>query len=85
MNLTERMNAKPEKKAIDPEDAYHAAKECFGDLSEGFVIAGYCRKSHRKFIWKITQGKVYDDALEEIKDPMLTWFDSGNDKTEDQS
>lgn len=82
MNPENRIKAKPDEKTIEPEDFLHAAKACFGHLSEGFVIAGYCRKTHRKFIWKITRAKVFDDVLEEIRDPLMTWFDPEEPQTQ---
>ena len=74
MDLKNRLKVETKKQDISTEEVYQAAKKCFGHLSEGFVIVGYCRKTHRKFLWKITKARVYDDVFEEIKDPIVTWF-----------
>ena len=83
MDLKNRLKIDDLKQNISAEDVYHAAQKCFGHLSDGFVIVGYCRDTHRKFLWKITTAKVYDDAFEVIKDPIVTWF--GVNENEERS
>ena len=83
MDLKNRLNVETKKQDISTEDVYQVAKKCFGHLSDGFVIVGYCRDTHRKFLWKITKAKVYDDAFEVIKDPIVTWF--GVNENEERS
>ena len=84
MHLNERTALNNSEKTIEPEDVYHAAQAIFGKLTEGFVIMGYCRKTHKKFIFKITRAKVFDDALEEIKEPLCNWFTLGEQEQQEE-
>ena len=83
MDLKNRLKVETRKHEISSEEIYQAANKCFGHLSDGFVIVGYYRDTHRKFLWKITKAKVYDDAFEIIKDPIVTWF--GVNENEERS
>jgi hypothetical protein len=82
MKPENRTKPKPEEETLDSEKLYNAAQACFGRLSEGFVIAGYCRRTRRKFLWKITQSKVFDDGLQEMREPLMAWYDPQDSQPE---
>jgi len=55
-----------------------AAASYFGDLCDSFIIVGYSRGDHEKFLWKINDSQNEDQGnFSEIDEPLFTWFASG--------
>ena len=55
------------------------ATNVFAPLSAGFVLAGYSRGEHSKFLIKVSKGQVFDDAFEGSREPLFAWKRAGHD------
>ncbi len=55
------------------------ARNVFAPLSDGFVVAGYSRGEHLKFVCKISDGQVFDDAFEPPREPLFNWLQVGEE------
>jgi len=49
-------------------------KILFEEFSEGFVLAGYGKETHFKFLLMSGIGKVYQDAFEICRKPFTNWI-----------
>jgi len=56
------------------------ARVLFAPFSEGFVVAGYEKGSHQKFLMMKGSGTVYDDAFEPCRNPFFEWLGFGEEK-----
>jgi hypothetical protein len=75
VNRKGRIESEMDENAMEDDRILDAAKACFGHLAEGFAIAGYCRKTHGKFVWKISRTNVFDS---ETKAFLRIWKDPEN-------
>ena len=60
-------------------DLHDFAGKIFTPFSDGFVVAGYSRLAHTKFVCKISEGQVYDDAFEPPREPLFSWLQAGDE------
>ena len=56
------------------------AKNLFERFSEGYVVTGYEKSSHQKFLMMNGSGSVYEDAFQSCKDPFFEWLVLGKEK-----
>lgn len=59
------------------------AKMLFGPFCEGFVIAGYGRVTHLKFLLMHGTSSVYQDAFEQCRGPFSNWINSESEQFPD--
>ena len=74
-----RMNFGSTDKEEGGVNLHDFARKVFAHLSEGFVVAGYTRQEHMKFLAKVSVGTVYDDAFESPREPLLGWAQAGSE------
>jgi hypothetical protein len=56
----------------------HTATTSFSDLCDSYIVVGYSRGSHQKFLFKINEKENEDQSnFSEIDEQLLTWFASG--------
>ena len=79
MKFLNRLNTAKTHKS---EGSFHIcefAGMCFAPFSEGFVLAGYSREKHSKFVTMSATAKVYLDAFEPCKENFSIWSEGHSD------
>ena len=70
MKFLNRLNSAKTHKSEGSFHIYQFAGMCFSPFSEGFVLAGYSREKHSKFVTMSATAKVYLDAFEPCKEKL---------------
>ena len=73
MKFSNRLKLNSSEKETNPLNIVSFATQCFAPFSEGFVIAGYSREKHSKFVTTSATAKVYLDAFEPCMENFMTW------------
>ena len=79
MNFKNRINLTPSGPESQKMTIPMYAGRVFSPVTEGFVVAGYTRQEHMKFLAKVSVGTVYDDAFESPREPLLGWAQAGSE------
>jgi hypothetical protein len=84
MKFNERMNSESLSAKQENLSLIDFARVLFGPFSVGFVVAGYEKGSHQKFLMMKGSGTVYDDAFEPCRNPFFEWLGCGEEKAPGQ-
>lgn len=79
MKFSNRLKLNSSGKETNPLNIVSFATQCFAPFSEGFVIAGYSREKHSKFVTMSATAKVYLDAFEPCKENFSIWSEGHSD------
>ena len=69
-----RQKSSPSKAKENELTIVEFAKILFGPFCEGFVVAGYGKVSHLKFLMMSGESNVYVDAFETCREPFSNWI-----------
>ena len=78
-----RQKSSPSKAKGNELTIVEFAKMLFGPFCEGFVVAGYGRVTHLKFLLMHGTSSVYQDAFEQCRGPFSNWINSESEQFPD--
>lgn len=84
MNFYNREKKPDHTKGANDLSIVDFAKILFEPFSEGFVVAGYGKVNHMKFLMMTGSSSVYRDAFENCRDPFINWMKLEEDCFPDQ-
>ena len=76
MKFHKRLNSDAHSSKDNDLSIVEFSKMLFKPFCEGFVMAGYGRKTHCKFLLMSGNAKIYEDAFERCREPFSHWIKS---------